>query len=590
MLIARAFSFSVDSALEFKSEWAAPTAKIHMSNPNSPETEPMAESNESFSDLLAQFEKSHKRKADDGASQLQGTVISVSSDTIFLDIGFKIEGVLPLAAFQSATRGTTPQPGDKMAVTLKGRNAEGYYELSYGKVQRPRDWAALEKAFAEKTTIVGTVIEVVKGGISVDVGVRAFMPASRTGARDATEMEKLVGQEIRCRISKIDATDDDVVVDHRVVAEEEARAEQQRRFSEIREGDTVPGTVRSLTDYGAFIDLGGVDALLHVSDISWARVNSPADLLAVGQQIEAKVLKVDADRGRISVGMKQLQPHPWDSVPQKYRTGERVRGSVTRVLDFGAFVELEPGVEGLVHLSEMSWAKKARRPSDVVKPGDTVEVVVLAVSPAEKRIALGLKQALGDPWQEAPRKFPAGSIIEGPVTSVTKFGAFVQLAEGVEGMIHVSDISGEKRIDHPGDVFKPGQIVKAQVLEVDQDRRRLKLGIKQMMPSGLDEYIAEHKPGDAVTGRIVELTGLEAQVELGEGVRASGKITLKSAAKEQKQAPTDLTALSSMLKERWKTGKTEGTSGPQEVSVGQIRTFKIVRLDPQAKRIEVELA
>src|SRR5215472_7543830 len=399
-----------------------------MSNPNSPETQPMAESNESFGDLLAQFEKSHKRKADDGALQLQGTVISVSSDSIFLDIGFKIEGVLSLAAFQSAMRGATPQPGDKMAVTIKGRNAEGYYELAYGKIQRPRDWTAL-----------------VKGGISVDVGVRAFMPASRTGARDATEMEKLVGQEIRCRISKIDATDDDVVVDHRVVAEEEARAEQQRRFSEIREGDTVPGTVRSLTDYGAFIDLGGVDALLHVSDISWARVNSPADLLAVGQQIEAKVLKVDADRGRISVGMKQLQPHPWDSVPQKYRTGERVRGSVTRVLDFGAFVELEPGVEGLVHLSEMSWAKKARRPSDVVKPGDTVEVVVLAVSPAEKRIALGLKQALGDPWQEAPRKFPAGSIIEGPVTSVTKFGAFVQLAEGVEGMIHVSDISGEKR-------------------------------------------------------------------------------------------------------------------------------------------------
>jgi len=552
----------------------------------------MAESNESFGDLLAQFEKSNKRKADDGTSQLQGTVISVSADTIFLDIGFKIEGVLPLTTFQSATRGATPQPGDKMAVAIKGRNAEGYYELSYGKIQRPRDWAALEKAFAEKTTIVGTVIEVVKGGISVDVGVRAFMPASRTGARDAAEMEKLVGQEIRCRISKIDATDDDVVVDHRVVAEEEARAEQQRRFSEIREGDIVQGSVRSLTDYGAFIDLGGVDALLHVGEISWARVNNPADLLAVGQQIEAKVLKVDAERGRISVGMKQLQPHPWDSVPQKYRTGERVRGSVTRVLDFGAFVELEPGVEGLVHLSEMSWAKKSRRPSDVVKPGDTVEVVVLAVSPAEKRISLGLKQALGDPWQEAPRKFPAGSIIEGPVTSVTKFGAFVQLAEGVEGMIHVSDISGEKRIDHPADVFKLGQIVKAQVLEVDKERRRLKLGIKQMMPSGLDEYIAEHKPGDAVTGRIVELRGLEAQVELGEGVRASGKITPKQTDKEQKQAEVrvDLSALSSMLKERWKTGKTEGTGGRREISVGQICTFKIVRLDPQAKRIEVELA
>ncbi len=561
-----------------------------MANLNTPDPQSGNETSESFGDLLLQYEQSHARKAEDGSREIQGTVISVSGDSIFLDIGYKIEGVLPLAAWQKAGRGEAPKPGDKIAVSVKGRNEEGYYELAYGQIQRPRDWAALEKAFAEKTTIAGTVIGATKGGLSVDVGVRAFMPASRTGARDAAEMEKLVGQDIRCRITQLDVTNEDVVVDRRVVLEEEAQAAQERRFSEIKEGETLQGTVRSLMDYGAFIELGGVDALLHVGEISWGRVNKPADVLSPGQQVEVKVLKVDREKGRVSVGMKQLQPHPWDTITEKYQTGQRVRGSVTRLAEFGAFVELEPGIEGLIHLSEMSWAKKSRRPSDIVKTGDAVEVVVLAVNQSDRRLSLGLKQALGDPWAEAPQKFSVGTIIEGPVTSLTKFGAFVQLTEGVEGMIHVSDISPDKRIDHPADVFKMGQMVKAQVLEIDTERRRLRLGIKQMAPSSLDEYIAEHKQGDAVSGRIVELQGAQARVELGEGVYATWPIKRNSPAQQEKQgeAKADVVSLTSMLKERWKTGKTEKTAGRQDLSVGQIRSFRIAALDATTKKIELE--
>ncbi|HTC95704.1 MAG TPA: 30S ribosomal protein S1 [Terriglobales bacterium] len=568
-----------------------------MSNPSIPEEQSSAESTESFKDILSQYEKSHSRKPEPGSPGREATVISVSSDAVYLDIGFKTEGILPLAAFQGA--GETVKPGDKLTVTVKGRDPEGYYELSRFKVEQPTDWSSLEKAFNDKATISGTVMAVVKGGLSVDVGVRAFMPASRTGTRDAAEMEKLVGQEIRCRITKLDVTEEDVVVDRRAIAEEEERATRDRRYSELKEGDTVSGTVRNLTDYGAFIDIGSVDALLHVGDIAWGRINKPADVLSVGQQIEAKVLKmtVDGEKRRISVGMKQLQPHPWDSAVEKYKTGERVRGAVTRVTDFGAFVELEPGVEGLIHISEMSWAKKVRRPSDLVKPGDTVEAVILGVNASERRISLGLKQALGDPWAEVGQKFPTGSVIEGPITSITKFGAFVQLAEGVEGMIHVSEISAEKRINHPQDVLRLGQTVKAQVLEVNKEKRLMRLSIKQMVPSSLDEYMAEHKEGDVVTGRMIEVSGGNARVELGEGIQAACRIARQALAEQPAQAAPDspsakpdLSSLSSMLQARWKSGASRNEGKKEAISAGQIRSFRITKLDAAARKIELELA
>jgi small subunit ribosomal protein S1 len=579
-----------------------------MSNPGVPESpltaESAVETGESFGDLLSQCDKSHSRKSADGGKQLLGTVIVVTGDSVFLDIGFKSEGTLPLAVLQGA--GETVKPGDQLPVSVKGRDPEGYYQLTRAKVERPKDWSALEKAFADKATIVGTVTGVIKGGLSVDVGVRAFMPASRSGARDAAEMEKLVEQEILCRIIKLDVTEEDVVVDRRAVAEEEERSVKERRYSEMKEGDIVSGTVRTITDYGAFVDLGGVDALLHVSDIAWSRVAKAADVLSVGQQIEAKVLKITNDSGkrRISVGMKQLQAHPWDAGAGKYKVGERARGAVTRVLEFGAFVELEPGIEGLIHVSEMSWGKKLRSASTLVKPGEIVDAVILGVNAGERRISLGLKQALSDPWAEVAQRFAAGSVIEGPVVSITKFGAFVQLSEGVEGMIHISEMSADKRINHPQEVLKVGQTVRAQVLAVDTEKRQLRLSMKQLVPSGLDEYIAEHKEGDVVTGRMIEVSDGHARVELGEGIHARCRMDAPGAGAEKStqgkpdvsssnassSSKPDLSSLGSMLQARWKGGAPAGEAKPEAVRAGQIRKFRIVKVDAATKKIELELA
>jgi small subunit ribosomal protein S1 len=548
------------------------------------------EPGESFGEILSEFEQSHSHKTEEGRKGLEGTVVAVTGESVLLDIGYKTEGIMPLADFQSA--GESVKPGDKLAVSIKGRDPEGYYELSRIKVERPKDWSSLEKAFADKASIAGVVTAVIKGGVSVDVGVRAFMPASRSGAKDTAEMEKLIGQEIRCRIIKLDVGDEDVVVDRRAVLEEEERAIKDRRYAEVKEGETITGTVRSLTDYGAFVDIGGVDALLHVADISWGRVNKPSDVLTVGQEVETKVLKVDPAKRRISLGMKQLQPHPWDLAGEKYKVGDRVHGGVTRVTDFGAFVELERGIEGLIHLSEMSWSKKVRKPSDVLKAGEQVDVVVLGVNLADRRISLGLKQAMGDPWADVPQKFAVGTVVDAPVVSLTKFGAFVQVAEGVEGMIHVGDISAEKRINHPQDVLKVGQVVKAQVLEADLEKRRLRLGMKQLVPTSLDEYIAEHQEGNVVTGRMTEVSGGRARVELGEGIQGTCRLNAEAPQEEEKPAESkvDLSSLSSMLAAKWKGGQGGGAARREPARAGQIRSFKIVKLDAAAKKIELELA
>ncbi len=564
-----------------------------MPDPNPPANE--VPETESFSDLLNQFEKTH-RKPEPG-QQIEATIVSITVDSVLLDIGFKSEGILPLSIFENAK--TPPKPGDKLLVSVKGRTPEGYYDLSRTRIATPTDWPALERAFAEKTTISGTVTGAVKGGLTVDVGVRAFLPASRTGTRDAAEMEKLVGQEIRCRITKLDAADEDCVVDRRIVLEEEERLNKDRRFSEVQEGDTVRGTIRSLTDYGAFVDIGGVDALLHVSDISWSRIAKPSDAVAVGQEVEAKVLKMSNEGGkrRISVGLKQLQPHPWDAIANTFKPGDRAHGTVTRVMDFGAFVELEPGIEGLIHVSEMSWTKKIRAASDILKPGETVEAVILSVNVGERRMSLGLKQALGNPWTDIAQKLPVGSQVEGPVMSLTKFGAFIQVSEGIEGMVHISDITDERRLNHPQDMLRVGQIIKAQVLAVDAEKRQIKLGMKQLVPTGLDEYLAEHKIGDIVSGRLMETAGKEARVELGEGIVATCQLPqeISDLAKKPNQSAkpesnkADLSSLTSMLQARWK-GATSVAAEPEPIRQGQIRKFRITSLDSASKKIEVALS
>ncbi len=558
---------------------------------NSPDAE------SSFGDILNQFEQTHTHEAP-GEKGIEATVVSVSGDKVFFDIGQKIEGVMLASALRDEQGIVEVKPGSVVHVSAGGRNEEGYIQLSLIRVERPKDWSGLQKAFDEKLTIAGTITAVIKGGLSVDIGMRAFMPASRSGARDVPEMQTLVGQEIACRIIKLDTEKEDIVVDRRVVLEEERAKAKDARFGELNVGDVVHGTVRSLLDYGAFIDIGGIDGMLHVADISHGRVNKPADVLTAGQEIDVKILKVDAGKKRISLGLKQLQADPWTTAADKFHVGDRVKGTVARVTDFGAFVELEPGLDGLIHLSEMSWSKKVRKPSEVVKPGETVEVSVLGVNPADKRISLGLKQALGDPWDEVEKKYPVGAVVEGPVTQLKQFGAFVQVTEDVEGMIHVGDIVHEKRINHPQDELKVGQVVRAQVLENDREKRRLRLGLKQLQPTSLDEYMAEHKEGDVVTGRISDVKGNRVTVELGEGVSAAFSVAAPEQKQEQRTAVqnVDVSALSSMLASKWKGGQGSASGSPEPEAkrdvpkAGQVRSFRVTKLDSEKKKIEIELA
>ena len=550
----------------------------------------------SFGDILSEFEQARHGRRNNEA--LEGTVVSISPESVFVDIGRKVDGVLPVDQFRDAAGALTVQVGDRMLVSITGRDEEGSYTLSTIRVERPKDWSALERAFAEKRAIGGVVTEVVKGGLRVDVGSEAFLPASRSGTKDPAEMEKLVGQEIQCRIIKLDTASEDVVVDRRVILEEEEARAREQKFGELQEGAIVRGTVRSVTDFGAFVDLGGVDGLLHVGDMAWHRVAKPSDVVTVGDSIEVKVLKINPEGKRISLGLKQLTPDPWTTAAERFHVGDRVQGKVSRLADFGAFVELLPGVDGLIHISEMSWAKKVRKPSDLLKTGEMVEAVVLGVNAADRRISLGLKQALGDPWEDALKKFPVGAVAEGAVTSLTNFGCFMDLGGGIDGMIHISDITREKRLNHPREALSVGQTVRAVVLEVDRERKRIKLGIKQLEPTTADEYIAEHQVGESVTGRIVEASKGRAKIELGDGVFAECRMreeagngsTAGSGAGEPGAAKADLSSLTAMLSAKWKQGPTAAAAQQEAPRAGQVRTFRILKLDQPGKKIEVELA
>jgi small subunit ribosomal protein S1 len=539
-----------------------------------------------FAEMLFDFEQQHETGA---AEKVAGTVISAGPETILVDIGRKIEGSQPVEKWRETEAGE-PQPGASVAVSVGPRNAEGYYELSTIKVERPKDWAGLQKALDEKRNIAGTVAEQIKGGFRVDIGVRAFMPASRSGVREMEQMAALVGQQIECRITKLDIEKEDVVVDRRVVLEEEQAKRRARAFEQLREGAVVRGTVRSVMDYGAFVDIGGVDGLLHVADISYARVAKAADAIHVGDEVEAKILKTDPKSGKISLGLKQLQEDPWTAAARTFHVGDRVSGTVSRLTDFGAFVELMPGVDGMIHLSELSWNKRVRKPGDLLKRGERVEAMVLQVNAAERRIGLGYKQALGDPWDTIQERFPVGATVEGPITNVMPFGAFVELADGVEGMIHIGDITNEKRLDHPREKIAKGQTVKAVVLEVDRERRRIRLGMKQLEPTSADRYISEHREGDKVSGRVLEVNDRRAKVELGEGITAVCRMAQgeeKAAYGEQPRA-TDVSSLGAMLAAKWKQGGS-GAPTQETARAGQVRSFRIVSLDAAKKLIELEI-
>jgi small subunit ribosomal protein S1 len=381
------------------------------------------------------------------------------------------------------------------------------------------------------------------------------------------------------------------VVDRRIVLEEDEARRREQAFSELREGAVVHGRVRKVMDFGAFVAIGGIDGLLHVADMSYSRVGKASDLVKVGDELEVKILKIDLASRKISLGLKQLQEDPWSVAERTFKVGDRVSGTVSRLTDFGAFVELLPGVDGLIHLSELSWNKRVRKPADLLNTGERVEAVILQINAAERRISLGYKQALGDPWEAVPEKFPVGAVVEGPVTNLTPFGVFIELSDGIEGMVHISDITNERRIEHPTEKLTKGQAVKAVVLEADCERRRLRLGMKQLEPTTIDHYIAEHQQGQTVSGRLVEIQGNRAKVELGEGVVVTCELKEKEhgPANPKQTKPADVGSLSAMLAAKWKQGASAGPS-EEAAQPGQVRSFRIAALDSAKKLIQLELA
>lgn len=561
---------------------------------NEPREQGEEAADRSFADILNEFERTSsparpgkgkgKRKSS-GRQPRHGTVVGVSGDFVLIDYGDKAEGLIPSGDLLDAEGNLSVKRGDTFDVAITGFNSEGMATLSRVTGPRPRDWEGLARAFKDKEIVAGRVTGLVKGGLTVDVGTRAFMPASRSGVRDAAEMEKLVGQEIRCRIIKLDASEEDVVVDRRSVVEEEASQVRQNTIAALEEGAVVRGTVRSLAGYGAFIDVGGVDGLLHVGDISWSRVADPSTELSVGDVLDLKILKVDKQAGKISLGLKQMSPDPWTEAVEKLHPGDRVTGEITRLTDFGAFVEVLPGVEGLIHVSEMSWTKRIKRPSDVLKKGERVEAVVLKVDAAAARLSLGLRQVLGNPWDTIKDRYPAGKVIEGKVTKLAKFGAFVEVEEGIEGLVHISDFTNEKRIEHPSEKVKAGQIVRAVVLSADAETRRLKLGMKQLEADSAGQFAQDSAVGDRVSGRVTQVIGNQVIVQLGEGVEG---VCIVEDAAPAASAPAPGGSLAEQLEAAWKGGsKSQAAPISEPYREGQVRSFTIKAIDAAAKRIEL---
>ena len=471
---------------------------------------------ESYENLLDDYSHFAPPAADE---VLQGTVLTITAKDVIIDFGYKSEGIVPIEQFQTPAGEVTVRPGDVVDVMIEaGEPPEGYVLLSHTRASRLRVWDNLEKAYQEQLVISGHVLGRVKGGLAVDVGVKAFMPGSQADPRPIHNLDGLVGQDIPVKVIKLNRRRGNVVVSRKSAVEEEINTRKSATLDHLVEGAAVTGTVKNLTEYGAFIDLGGIDGLLHVTDMSWGRITHPSELLHVGDEITVKVLKFDRSKERVSLGLKQLEPDPWETVAERYAVNSRVIGRVVNVTDYGAFVELEAGVEGLIHISEMTWSRRMKHPSKVVKPADQVEAVVLEVHPRERRISLGLKQLEPNPWTTIDSRYSVGSVVEGRVRNMTDFGAFVEIEEGIDGLVHVSDLSWTKRVKHPSEVLRKGQVVQAVILNIDSASHRLSLGIKQLQPDAWESYFQTHQVGDTVHGRVCRLASFGAFVELAEGV------------------------------------------------------------------------
>ena len=477
---------------------------------------------EDFATALETFEQEQAQTeaALNEEQVVTGTVLKVTPQYVVVDIGYKSEGVIPVAELQDHEGNVTVQRGDEVAVMREpGHTEEGYIHLSHQKAQRLRSWDEIEKAFNEKTPVKARVIDRIKGGVTVDIlGARAFLPGSQVDLRPVRNLDALKGQEIEVRIIKLNKNRGNIVASRKQLLEEEQAEKRTKTLEHLEEESILTGSVKNLTDYGAFVDLGGIDGLLHITDMSWGRLTHPRDLVQVGDQIQVKVLKFDRDKQRVSLGFKQLTPDPWLDASERYPIGAHVRGRVISVTDYGAFIELEQGIEGLVHVSEMTWSKRMKHPSKLVNVGDQVEAVVLNVNPTERRISLGLKQLESNPWETLHEKFPVGTVVEGKVRNLTEFGAFIEIEDGIDGLVHVSNLSWTKRVKHPSEVLKKGDKVKAIVLAIEPDQRRLSLGVKQLQPDSWDTFFEQHHVGDVIHGKVLRLASFGAFVEIADGV------------------------------------------------------------------------
>ena len=497
---------------------------------------------------------------------LEGRVLQVTAKDVIVDFSYKSEGIVPLEQFQNAAGEVTVQPGDVIDVMVDhhAERVEGYVTLSHRKAARLRIWTDLEKAFEQQMTILGRVLGRVKGGMSVDVGIVAFMPGSQVDTRPLRNLDQLVGQDVPVKIIKLNRRRGNVVVSRRSAVEQDVNERRTVTLEQLQEGAVVTGVVKNLTEYGAFVDLGGIDGLLHVTDMSHGRVGHPSEIMQPGDEITVQVMKYDPQKERISLGMKQLQQDPWENIEERYPVQSRVIGRVVNVADYGAFVELEPGVEGLIHVSEMTWSRRMKHPSKVVKPGDQLEAVVLEIHAKDRRISLGLKQLEANPWSTIEERYSIGSVVEGRVRNMTDFGAFIEIEEGIDGLVHVSDLSWTKRVKHPSEVLRKGSVTQAVILGIDAKQKRLSLGVKHLQPDAWETYFQNHNVNDMVHGKVCRLSSFGAFVELAEGVEGLCHFS-----------------------------ETPGYSGwkgdPPPISVGQEHDFKIIRMNEQEKKIGLSL-
>jgi small subunit ribosomal protein S1 len=522
----------------------------------------------SMEDFAAALESFDREQAAEAAAQafddtatVTGTVIKLTDKHVVVDVGMKSEGLIPIEQVVDHTGQPKLNPGDTVEVVVEREEPEGGYLLSYEKAQRLRVWDTIEKAHNEKTPVTGTVVGRVKGGLTVDIGIKAFLPGSQLELRPVRNLDAYIGQPIEVRVIKLNKKRGNVVVSRKEILEEEQTERRSQTLEHLEEGAVLTGTVKNLTDYGAFVDLGGIDGLLHITDMSWGRLTHPRDLVNVGDEIQVKVLKFDKEKQRVSLGFKQLTPDPWLDAAERYPIGAHVRGRVLSVTDYGAFVELEQGIEGLVHVSEMTWSKRMKHPSKIVKPGEEVETVILQVNPADRRISLGMKQLLDNPWEHLGDKYPTGATVEGRVRNLTDFGAFIEIEDGIDGLVHVSNLSWTKRVKHPSEVLKKGEKVRAVVLGVEPENRRLSLGIKQLQPDVWETFFEQHRVGDVVHGKVLRTAQFGAFVEIAEGVEGLCHVS----------------------------EATDGHGAPVKLEQGDEREFKIIRMNPEEKKVALSV-